>query len=95
MRGRKGRFRKHELTVRGEQACFYDMNWGELARSFLGEVYDTRIRPGTEDAWFRTIAAEGYATGRLKVPLRYRARIRRAILQVRLDESAAQSTGRP
>ena len=92
-RRRKGKFRKHEITVRGGQACFHDMNWGELARLFLGDVYDKHIRPGAEGAWFRAVAAEGYATGQLKIPLRYRARTRNAILEVRLDGSAAK--GRP
>jgi hypothetical protein len=69
------------------EPCLYDMSYTKLARLFLSDVEDRRIRPGSEGAWFRRVLAEAYVSGQLKIPLRYRARVRRAILQVKLDEA--------
>jgi hypothetical protein len=63
------------------------MSCTQVARFFLSDVKDRSIRPGSEEAWFRRVVAEAYASGQLKIPLGYGARIRRAILQVRLDEA--------
>ena len=68
---------------------YLDMSYTKLAEFFLSDVEDRSIRPGSEEAWFRRVLAEAYVSGQLKIPLRYRPRIRRAILQVKLDEAGA------
>jgi hypothetical protein len=88
MRARYHR-RMLRIVALGIETCFYDMSYTRLAEFFLAEVQNKRIRPRSEEAWFRRIVAEGYVTGQLKVPARYRVRVRRAVLQVKLDEAGA------
>ena len=85
------RVRCHRRMLRivalGIETYFYDMSYTQLAQFFLSEVQNKRIRPGSEDAWFRRIVAEGYVSGQLQIPLRYTSRVRRAILQMKLDQA--------
>jgi hypothetical protein len=77
--------RMFRIVALDVETCLYDMSYTELAEFFLSDVEDRSIRPGSEEAWFRRVLAEAYVSGQLKIPLRYRPRVRRAILQVRLD----------
>ncbi|MGA2107660.1 MAG: hypothetical protein ABSH25_08445 [Syntrophorhabdales bacterium] len=82
------RYRKYHIIVRDIETYLYDMSYTRIAEFFLDEVADERIKPGSSDAWYRCTVAEAYETGQLKIPVRYRRRVRKAILQVKLDESA-------
>jgi len=75
------------IVALGTETYFYDVSYTQLAQFFLSEVQNKRIRPGSEEAWFRRIVAEGYVSGQLRIPLRYTARVRRAILEMKLDEA--------
>lgn len=75
------------IVALGIETCFYDMSYTHLAQFFLSEVENKRIRPGSEEVWFRRIVAKGYVRGQLRIPLRYTSRVRRAILQMKLDEA--------
>ena len=84
--------RMFRIVALDVETCLYDMSCTKLALLFLSDVEDTSIRPGSEEAWFRRVLAEAYAGGQLKIPVRYRPRIRRAILQVKLDEAGVTQT---
>ena len=84
--GKKWQPHRVDFIVYGESVCFYDMSDSHMARVFLEEAVRTDVVPGSDDAWLRMAIAIGYTTGRLKIPVRYRKRIREAILRVRLEE---------
>ena len=81
------RIRKIETTLGDQNIAFYDMNHSSLARFFLLQVEEEKDNPGGHHEWLTVALAEGYATGKLKVPRLYRRRIREAVLKIRLDEA--------
>ena len=77
-----------DFFASGENICLYDTSPSTMAKIFLDEVNNPAPASNASGSWLTRAVAEAYANGRLKIPKRYLTRIRKAVLQVRLDGAA-------